>query len=150
MARIDDIRRPIDRRSPRLLDQLRLHMRAAPLAYTTEKTYLHWICSYIRYHQRRHPRDLGAPNVDAYLSWLASEQRVSPATQSIALNALIYLYKRFLRIELGQLNFRRARPKRRVPQVLTHEEALRVIALLRGSAKLVVQLLYGSVSHPMW
>jgi len=144
MGTMDDVRHRLELKAPRLLDQLRLHMRNARLAYTTEKTYLHWIRSFIRFHGRRHPRELGASEVDGFLSWLANERHVSPATQAIVLNALIYLYQRFLGIELHKLHFQRARPKRRIPQVLTHDEALRIIDRLRGSAKLIFQLMYGS------
>ena len=96
MGTMDDVRHRVELKAPRLLDQLRLHMRDARLAYTTEKTYLHWIRSFIRFHGRRHPCELGASEVDGFLSWLANERHVSPATQAIALNALIYLYQRFL------------------------------------------------------
>jgi integron integrase len=144
MNKAEDIRRPVEQNSNRLLDQLRLHMRASRLAYTTEKTYIHWILGFIRYHKRRHPLDMGAPEVDEFLSWLANQRHVSPATQAIALNALSYLYRRFFEIELDDLRFTRARPKRRVPQVLTHGEAMALINLMSGATQLVFKLLYGS------
>jgi integron integrase len=144
MSKADDVRPPVARDSSRFLDQLRLHMRASRLAYTTEKTYLHWIRGFIRYQQRRHPQDMGAVEVDQYLSWLANQRHVAPATQAIALNALIYLYQRFLKRDLDALQFTRARPKRRIPQVLTHGEAMALINLMSGATQLVVKLLYGS------
>lgn len=144
MNKADDVRTPVPKSSQRFLDQLRLHMRASQLAYTTEKTYLHWIRGFIRFHQRRHPLELGTPEVDEYLSWLANERHVAPATQAIALNSLVYLYERFLKRDLDELQFTRARPRRRVPQVLTHAEAMSIIDRMRGATKLVLQLLYGS------
>jgi integron integrase len=144
MNKADDVRFPIQQNSTRLIDQLRLHMRASRLAYTTEKTYIYWILGFIRYHKRRHPREMGAVEVDEFLSWLANQRHVSPATQSIALNALAYLYRRFLETELDALQFTRARPKRRIPQVLTHTEAMELINLMSGTTQLVVRLLYGS------
>ena len=140
---MEDIRRPIGESPTRFMDKLRLLMRQRQLAYPTEKTYLHWIRNFIRYHQRRHPRDMGAAEVDQYLSWLASHRRVSPATQSIALNALVFMYRHQLGDDLGTLNYKRARPRRRVPQVLTHSEAMQIIAGLHPPVKLAVQILYG-------
>ena len=137
---MDDVRPPVPESSPRLLDQLRLHMRAQRLAYTTEKTYIHWITDYIRFHKRRHPSEMGSSEVDQYLSWLAVHRNVSPATQAIVLNALIYLYQRFLSITLDNLDFQRARPKRRIPQVLSHQEAMTIIEQVQPTiSKLVIE-----------
>jgi len=124
--------------------ELRVNMRASRLALTTERTYLHWVRSFIRFHRYRHPRDMAATEVDQYLSWLAAERRVSPATQAIALNALVFMFQRHLRIELGVLQFQRARPKRRLPAVLTHAEALAIIERLPRRIALFVSILYGA------
>jgi len=110
---MEDVRRPVPERPRKFLDRLRLHMREGRLAYTTEKTYIHWIRGFIRFHRRRHPEEMGPVEVDEYLSWLAARRQVSPATQAIALNALIYLYQRFLSVDLGTLQYKRARAKRR-------------------------------------
>ena len=88
---MDDIPTPIARRSRRFLDQVRRCMRDRKLAYSTEKTYLHWIRVFIRFHKMRHPTQMGAAEVDAFLSWLSIERRVAPGTQAIALNALVFL-----------------------------------------------------------
>ena len=141
---MDDIPIPVTAQPVRLLDQLRERMREQNLAYSTEKTYLYWIRSFIRFHRLRHPRDMGAAEVDAFLSHLAVHRSVSPGTQAIALNALIFLYHRFLDRDLGQLAFRRARRKRRLPQVLSHDEAMAIIARIRPPVQLMVQLMYGS------
>ncbi len=92
---MDDIPVPLNRSKPRLLDEVRATMRQRNLAYSTEKTYLGWIRSYIRFHRLRHPKDLGAGDVDAYLSWLAVVRRVSPRTQSVALNGLAVSLPRY-------------------------------------------------------
>jgi integron integrase len=141
---MEDVRVPVTEKPAKYLDQLRLLMRQQNLAYTTEKTYLHWIRKFIRFHKRRHPKDMGAAEVDEFLSWLASDRQVAPATQSIALNALVYMYRHQLGDNLGALNFRRARPKRRVPQVLTHAEAMALIDCMQLPVRLAVQTLYGS------
>ncbi|MDP7271873.1 MAG: integron integrase [Gammaproteobacteria bacterium] len=141
---MDDVRNAIAENPTCFLDQLRVLMRERQLAYTTEKTYLHWIRKFIRFHKLRHPKDMGAREVDEFLSWLASRRRVSPATQAIALNALVCMYKHHIGRDLGDLEFRRARPKRRVPQVLSHDEALALIDTMHDPVQLAFQLLYGS------
>lgn len=141
---MEDIPVPIDSRSPRLIAQLRVCMRSRHLAYSTEKTYLYWIRAYIRFHKLQHPKDMGAGEVDRFLSWLAVKRRVSPRTQAVALNALVFLYHRFYRRELGQLTFTRPKKTLRIPQVLTHEEAMGVISNMKHPFRLLIQLLYGS------
>lgn len=141
---MDNVPVPVNHLSGRFLDGLRVRMREKKLAYTTEKTYLHWIRSFIRFHRYRHPRDMAAAEVDQYLSWLAVDRRVAPATQAIALNALVFMFQRHLHTDLGALEYRRARPKRRIPVVLTHEEALAIIDGLPDKIRLFVQILYGS------
>jgi len=144
MDAMDDIPPALPETPKRFLDQLRLLMRERGLAYATEKTYLRWIRGFIRFHQRRHPVEMGAAEVDAYLSWLAANRQVAPATQAIALNALIWMYSHKFARELGDLSFKRARPKQRVPVVLTHDEAIRLIDEMHEPLRLAFQLLYGS------
>lgn len=142
---MDDIPVPVAQAPVRLSGQLRQFMRSKQLAYTTEKTYLHWIYNYIRFHGKKHPGELGAGDVDRYLTWLATSRNVSPATQGIALNALVFLYHQFLGKELGQLDYSRPRYRRRVPVVFTHGEALQVIdQIVDDMARLMVKLMYGS------
>lgn len=141
---MDDIPAPLEDRRPRLLDEVRRAMRERHMAYSTEKTYIHWIRSYIRFHGNRHPRELGAVDVDRYLSWLAVSRRVSPGTQAIALNAVVFLYHKCLEIDLGKLDFERPKPRRRVPQVLTHKEAMAILSRISGPASLIMRLIYGS------
>jgi len=141
---MDDIPVPIDTGSQRLIAQLRVRMRNRHLAYSTEKTYLYWIRAYIRFHKLRHPKDMGAEEVDRFLSWLAVKRRVSPRTQAVALNALVFLYHRFYQRELGQLAFTRPKKTLRIPQVLTHQEATGVISNMKHPFKLLILLLYGS------
>lgn len=119
-------------------------MRNRKLSYSTEKTYIHWIKLFLRFNRMRHPDELGAKDVDAFLSWLAVDRMVSPGTQAIALNALVFLFQKFLNRNLGQLDFKRSTPKHRLPQVLSHDEALKIIAAINGPAKLMIRILYGS------
>jgi len=131
---IDDIPVSIRRTNPRFIDQLRMCMRSRKLSYATEKTYVHWIKTFIRTNRMRNPKDLGAKEVDAFLSWLAVEREVSPGTQAIALNALVFLFHKFLDRDLGKLAYTRSKPKRRVPQVLSHREALKIINHMSGQS----------------
>tara|TARA_R110002072_G_scaffold302556_1_gene486309 strand:- start:210 stop:599 length:390 start_codon:yes stop_codon:yes gene_type:complete len=114
---MDDIPVPIDPKSNRFIPQLRSFIRKKGLADSTEKTYLHWIIYYIRFNKMRHPQDMSATEIDAFLSFLAIERSVSPSTQKTALNALVFLYKKFLNITLDDLKFNYARPSRRIPVV---------------------------------
>ena len=94
---MDDIRHAIPAGSNRFTDQVRQDLRDRGYAYQTEKTYLHWIRRFILFHGKRHPQQMGAVHINQFLSHLGSRRNCSPATLRIALNALIYLYHKFLR-----------------------------------------------------
>ena len=131
-------------RRPLLPDVVRCKMRERHLAYSTEKSYLCWIKSFIRFHRGRDPREMSGPEVDRYLSWLAVQRRVSPGTQAIALNALVFLFQRCLEIDLGKLEYVRPKPRRRLAQVLTHAEAMSIVEKLPYPSSVIVRLIYGS------
>lgn len=141
---MDDVRPPLRIPEPGFVQQLRAAIRQRNLAYATEQTYVHWIKAYIRYHRMRHPAEMGAAEVDEYLSWLAAHRRVAPGTQAVALNALVFLYDKFLEQPLGQLQFERPRPRRRVPQVLTHGEARLILGHLKPPFSVMARLMYGA------
>ncbi|NKB35884.1 MAG: integron integrase [Gammaproteobacteria bacterium] len=141
---MDDIPVLIDLNSQRFIPRLRSFIRKRGLAYSTEKTYLHWIVFFIRYHKMRHPKEMGSPEIDEFLSHLSLVRNVSPATQRIALNALVFLYSKFLKIELGKLNFQYARPSQRVPVVLSHNEALQIIDEMDKKYQIMARIMYGS------
>lgn len=140
---MDDIRPAIPSKPRKFLDCLRLHMRQNGLAYPTEKTYIHWIRRYINFHRKQHPKDLTPADIEAFLTFIAVEKHCSINTQKIALNALIYLYKKFLAIDVGQLNFRPAKSHRRLPVVYSREEIAAILDQLTGTALLMINLLYG-------
>ena len=94
-------RPPIPDNPLRLMDTIRKSIREQHLAYTTEQTYIHWIRNFIRFHNKRHPQEMGAKEVDEYLSWLGVHRQVSPATQAIALNSIVYMYRHIFAAELG-------------------------------------------------
>ena len=87
------------------LNEIRTSIRLQGMSLRTEKTYIYWIKDFIRFHNRKHPNTMGADEVVAYLSYLASRRNVAINTQKVALNALAYLYNQFLLQRLGDLNF---------------------------------------------
>ena len=128
-----------------LLDAVRSEIELRHYSFRTQKAYVEWIRRFVRFHGRRHPRELGGDEVRAFLSHLATELRVSPATQAQALSALLFLYKRVLNVDLPWIhNVIRANRPKRLPTVLDKSEAKRVIAHLRGDYWLIAGLLYGS------
>ena len=120
---MDDIPAPIPARPHRFVDKVRADMRARGYAYPTERTYRHWIKRYIRFSGRRHPKDMGKADIEAFRNHLAVEATVSPSTQRTALNALMFLYIKQYAREPESLSFNYAKPIRRLPTVLTHQEA---------------------------
>ena len=141
---MDDIPVGVPRGSTRFLDRLRADLRARGYAYPTEKTYLHWVRRFIYFHGRRHPETMGRKELEAFLNYLAVDCNVAPSTQRTALNALMYLYCKFLGRDAQQLQFQYARTNRRLPTVLTHAEVRDVVQHLTGTPRLMVELLYGS------
>lgn len=126
------------------MTELRRDMRLRGYALRTEKTYLHWIRRYIFFIGRRHPATAGAPEVKEFLTFLAVDRKVAINTQKVALNALVYLYHKFLALELGDLGFTLASKQRHLPTVLTVDEVRRLLGELSGRNRLIIDLLYGS------
>jgi integrase len=127
-----------------LLEVTREAIRARHLALRTEQVYLQWIRRYVAFHGRRHPRDLGAPALEAFLTHLAVERKVSAVTQNQALGALLFLYRHVLSIDLPWLeNVTRAIKPKHLPVVLTRAEVRSLLAQLDGMPWLVAGLLYG-------
>ncbi len=134
---------PDDR--PSLLDAVRTTLRVHHYSPRTEEAYLAWIVRFLRFHHLRHPRELGAPDVERFLSWLATDRHVAAATQNQALGALLFLYQRVLGITLPWLDglVRASRPTR-LPTVLSRPEVATLLRHLHGPTRLIASLLYGS------
>jgi integron integrase len=133
-------------RPPRLLDQVRQVLRVQHYAPRTEKCYVEWIKRFIFFHGRRHPRDLGAAEVEQFLTDLAVRGHVAASTQNQALCALLFLYDHVLEVELGRLDAVRARKPRRLPVVLSPDEVRRVLDKVEGAEglfQLMARFLYG-------
>jgi integron integrase len=131
-------------RARRLLEEVRDKLRTLHYSYRTEQQYLHWIRRFILFHGRRHPRTMGAPELEAFLTDLAVTRKVSAATQNQALAALLFLYQKVLVLELPWLkDVVRAKPSRRLPVVMTHKEVRAVLARLEDEYWLIGSILYG-------
>lgn len=127
------------------MTQVRRTLRMRRYSSRTEKAYVGWIKRYVRFHGMRHPGELGAGEVGAFLSALVLRGKVSAATQMQALNALVFLYREVLGKELGRLeDVIPSRKPKRLPVVLTRSEVRLVLGHMRGTARLVAALLYGA------
>ena len=130
---------------PKLLDQVRNLMRLKHLSFKTERAYVGYIREYILFNNKKHPKDMGVDEIRDYLTHLAVAKKVAASTQNVAFNAIIFLYKQVLGIELPLIEgVLRARRPTRLPSVFTPNEAKAIIGELEGSTKLIVGLLYGA------
>ena len=131
--------------APKLLDQVRGKVRLKHYSIRTEQAYVDWIKRFILHFDKRHPRELGAAEVEAFLTHLAVAGNVAAATQNQAKSALLFLYREVLETELPWLdNVERARAPKRLPVVLTREEVQGVLGRLTGTHWLIASLLYGA------
>jgi len=128
-----------------LVDETRRVMRLRHYSIRTEEAYVQWIRRFVRFCGGRHPRELGAEEIVAFLSHLAVEGKVAAATQNQALNALSFLYRRVLGREIGNLGpMVRAKKARRLPVVLTRSEVIELLIRLEGANRLAAGLMYGA------
>jgi len=131
----------------KLLDRMRNAMRVGQYALDTEKAYVDWARRYILFHQKRHPQEMGAMEVEQFLTHLAVERQVSPSTQKQALCALVFLYETVLGLELGQVMPVRGRHGQRIPVVMSRSEVPTVLDCVRGADglyRLACEVMYGS------
>ena len=131
--------------APKLLDLLRDRLRLKHYSIRTETQYVQWVRRFILFHGKRHPQEMGAKEVEAFLTHLAVEGRVAAATQNQALSALLFLYRELLHINLPWLDeVVRAKRPARLPVVLTREEVQSVLGRTEGTYGLMLRLLYGT------
>jgi integron integrase len=134
----------VEGQPPRLLDQVRELIRIRHYSLRTEQAYVQWIRRYINFHGKRHPREMGADELTAFLSDLALRRNVAAATQNQALNAILFLYRDVLKITLPWLNdVQRAKKPQRLPTVLTRREVAALLAQLERTNWLMAALIYG-------
>ncbi len=130
---------------PKLLDIVRGKIRLKHYSIRTEQAYVDWIKRYILHFNKRHPKDLGANEVEQFLTYLAVEGRVAASTQNQAKSALLFLYKEVLGAELPWLDkVQQAKAPKRLPVVLSKEEVRLILKHLDGTHYLIVSLLYGT------
>jgi integrase len=131
--------------APKLLDRVRQTIRAKHYSRRTESAYVDWVRRYVLFHRKRHPSEMGASEITVFLTWLATNRRVSASTQNQALSALLFLYRNVVHIEIGPIeNMPRARMPVRVPVVLSRDEVARIMKHLDGVMWMMVALLYGA------
>ena len=128
----------------KLLDQLRDAIRIKHYSYSTEKTYVHWAKRFIIFHNKRHPAEMGVQEIEAFLSHLAQEGNVSASTQNQAFNALLFLYRNVLHIELdAPFHALRAKRGQHLPTVISKNEVNQVLGGMQGLHQLMACWLYG-------
>jgi integron integrase len=129
----------------KLLDQLRDQIRLKQYSPRTEKTYVEWVKEYIFFHHKRHPREMGIPEINQFITHLVVDRKASASTQNQAISAILFLYRYLLKIDLDDsaLNFVRPQKGKRIPTVLSKEEARAVLSHLSGPYKLMGQIMYG-------
>ncbi|MDX2030319.1 MAG: integron integrase [Blastocatellia bacterium] len=128
-----------------LFDQIRTALRLRGMSYRTEQAYIDWARQFILFHRKRHPKEMGAEEIRAFLSALVNIRNVAPATQNQALHALLFLYREVLQIELPRISgLQPAKKPTKVPTVFTEEEVQRILEQMQGTKKLMARLLYGT------
>jgi len=134
------------KKEKKLLDRVSDAIRLKHYSPRTEEAYVGWIRRYILFHNKRHPREMGTPEIEAFLTHLTVDRNVAASTQNQALYAILFLYREVLRKDLDEraIDAVRAKKPKRLPIVLTKEEALRLIGFLSGKYRLMAKLLYGS------
>jgi integron integrase len=130
----------------KLLDQYSEFLRNRHYSLRTEKTYISWVRQYILYHDKRHPREMGVAEINDFITHLVNQKTVSASTQNQAISAILYLYRNVLGIQLDEKSLVPIRPTKpkRIPTVLSKDEAKKVIASMSGIYKMMTQIMYGS------
>ncbi len=127
------------------LDSIANYMAVRHYSKRTIKSYLYWIKYFIIFHKKRHPTEMAEPEVEQFLTYLAVDRKVSKSTQRIALNALVFLYKKFLNQPInGVTGFQRSNKQQKLPTVLTRNEVKQLLSHMSGTPLLIASLLYGS------
>ncbi|MEW6619163.1 MAG: phage integrase N-terminal SAM-like domain-containing protein [bacterium] len=127
-----------------LLEQVSDVMRKKHYSIRTEQTYVEWVKRFVLFHNKKHPKYMGEKEISQYLSYLATKQNVSASTQNQALNAIVFLYKHVLEIELGDFgHIERAKKPERLPVVMDKAEVNRVLSVISGTYGLMAKLIYG-------
>ncbi len=129
---------------PKLLDQVRIVARVKHFSLSTERAYVGWIRRFILFHHKKHPTEMAEPEIRQFISDLAVNAKVSASTQTVALSAVLFLYREVLKRDLPYIDhIERAKPSHKLPVVFTRSEVQAVLARLEGTHYLIACLLYG-------
>ena len=130
---------------PKLLDQVRTVIRVKHFSLSTERAYVGWIRRFILFHNKKHPKEMAEKEIREFISHLAVNAKISASTQTVALSALLFLYREVLKRDLPYIDhIERAKPSKKIPVVFTRREVQEVLARLEGTHHLIASLLYGS------
>jgi len=141
-SRVKENTPPFRPKSKRLLDQVREVSRYHHYGYRTEQAYIHWIRQYIFFHNKRHPKDMGKNEIEAFLSYLAVERNVAASTQNQAFNALLFLYRQVLALPFADdIEAIRAKKPPRLPVVLSRVEIARLLDEMNGETALMARVM---------
>lgn len=131
-------------KKPKLLEQVRNELRLRHYSPRTEKSYVSWIIRFILFHNKKHPSDMGEREIRDFLNHLTLTKHVSASTQNQALQAILFLYREVLKVDVKRITeIKKAKRIKHIPVVLTREEVKRVLANMEGIPKLIASLLYG-------
>jgi len=135
----------LENRKPKLLEQIRMSCLRRHYSPRTATSYVYWCRQYILFHKKRHPKELGKTEMELFLNYLVKKRHLSASSQSQALNALFFMYKQVLEIELGWLDkLARVKRKQSLPTVLSVQEVREVLGQMTGTPKLMAELIYGT------
>jgi integron integrase len=130
---------------PKLLDQVRTVIRVKHFSLSTERAYVGWIRRFILFHNKKHPKEMAEKEIREFISHLAVNAKISASTQTVALSALLFLYREVLKRDLLYIDhIERAKPSKKIPVVFTRLEVQAILARLQGTHHLIAGLLYGS------
>lgn len=132
-----------DKPKPKLLDEMREQLQTRHYARSTTDTYVMWAKRFILFHGKRHPREMGPDEVEAWLTNLAVNEQISASTQNQALAGVLFLYRDVLKMDIGNVDAVRARRGKKIPAVFSVDEVGRVLAAMQGQPRLAAMLMYG-------
>jgi integron integrase len=142
---MNQAQKPTKPQGKKLLEQYRDLIRLKQYSIRTEKTYIDWVRQYILFHNKRHPKEMGITEINQFITHLVVDRKASASTQNQAISAILFLYRSLLHIQLDEKLIEFVRPKKgkRVPNVLSKEEARTVINAMTNPYKLMAQIMYG-------
>ncbi|MFC1498880.1 integron integrase [Verrucomicrobiota bacterium] len=133
------------RQKPKLLDLIRREIRLRHYSIRTEHSYIDWVKRFVRYHEMKHPENMGAEEVKDFLSHLAVDGNVAASTQNQALNAIVFMYKHVLERDLEEMKpFIRAKKPKRLPVVLSMDETSLILGKFQGTSRIMIEMLYAT------